>query len=184
MHSRRYFVKALEGGDERAALPLAGYKKLFEIEAKVRDLDDVGQLAARQAEGRPVYDSLLRWCRTYQAEERPTSPLARAIGYVLNHEEALTRFLTDGCIPIDNGAAERLHVRVALTRKNHLFAGRAAIAYTILGSCRLAGVNPVDYLADVLPRLARGVRSSGARKLLPAAWRAQKIADESSAASE
>ena len=60
-------------------------------------------------------------------------------------------------MPIDNGIVERLHVRAALTRKNYLFAGshagaeRAAIAYSILGSCRLLGVDPVEYLADCAP---------------------------------
>jgi transposase len=180
MHARRYFVKALEGGDERAALAIAGFKKLYEIEAQAKPL---ARLELRQMESRPVYDSLLHWCRVYQREERPSSPLAKAIGYVLNHESALTRFLQAGCIPIDNGAAERLHVRVALTRKNQLFVGsdaggrRAAIAYTILSSCRIAGLNPVEYLADVLPRLAHGVRASQVAQLLPAAWRNARAVD-------
>ena len=182
MHARRYFFKALDGGDERAALPIAGFKKLYDIEEKSKNLDDAGRLTMRRAESRPVYDSLLHWCEVYGAEERPSSPLGRAARYTLNHRLALTRFLDAGCIPIDNGAVERLHVRAALTRKNFLFAGsdaggrRAAIAYTILGSCRLAGVNPLEYLADVLPRLARGVSPSEADQLLPAAWRDRRAA--------
>ncbi len=138
----------------------------------------------RQAESRPVYDSLLDWCRIYKARERPSSSLYRAVQYTLNHQEALTRFLTAGCVPIDNGAAERLHVRVALTRKNFYFAGsdaggrRAATAYTVLGSCRLAGVDPQQYLADVLPKLARRVRPAEAAELLPAAWRSRRAAEE------
>jgi hypothetical protein len=89
-------------------------------------------------------------------------------------------------VPLDNGEAERLHVRAALTRKNFLFAGsdegarRAAIAYTILGSCRLAGVNPVEYLADVLPKLAQGIRPNEATTLVPTAWRARRDAESSS----
>lgn len=183
MHGRRYFCKALDGGDERAALPIAAFKKLYEIEDKVRSLDDEARLEVRQRESRPVYESLLNWCRTYEAHERPSSPLYRAIQYALNHSEALTRFLTDGRIPIDNGAAERLHVRVALTRKNFLFAGsdagghRAAIAYTVLSCCRLAGVDPREYLAEVLPKLARGVSMAEAINLLPASWRDQRAAE-------
>jgi transposase len=85
-------------------------------------------------------------------------------------------------IPIDNGIVERLHVRAALTRKNYLFAGsdtggeRAAIAYTILGSCRLVGVNPVAYLTDVLPRLGRRVRLRDLSALMPGKWRAERSA--------
>ena len=88
------------------------------------------------------------------------------------------RFLEHGAVPIDNGVVERLHVRPALTRKNYLFAGsdagaeRAAIAYSIIGSCILADVNPVEYLADVLPRLARGVRLADVGDYLPLRWKA------------
>jgi transposase len=84
--------------------------------------------------------------------------------------------------PIDNGAVERLHVRAALTRKNYLFAGsdaggeRAAIAYTILGCCRIAGVNPTEYLRDVLPLLARRIQLIKLPELLPAAWKARRAA--------
>ena len=102
--------------------------------------------------------------------------MGMAIGYLRGNELALMRFLDDGRIPIDNGAVERLHVRTALTRKNFLFAGsdaggeRAAIAYTVLGCCALAGVNPVEYLADVLPRLSRRVRLADIPALMPAVW--------------
>ena len=90
---------------------------------------------------------------------------------------ALRRFLDDGVIPIDNGVVERLHVRTAIARKNFLFAGsdaggeRAAIAFTVLGCCALADVNPVAYLSDVLPRLARRVRLADIPAMMPAAWK-------------
>ena len=118
----------------------------------------------------------LRLCDTYKPHEPPSSKLGEAIRYLTNHRIPLGRFLEDGVIPIDNGIVERLHVRAALTRKNFLFAGsdaggeRAAIAYTILGCCRLAKVNPVEYLADVLPRLARRVRLRDMYALMPARW--------------
>jgi hypothetical protein len=150
---------------------------------KLRDVDEDERLAVRNEESRPVYDAIVHWCTVYADEERPSSPLGKAVRYVINHQEALKRFLDDGRVPPDNGEAERLHVRAALTRKNFLFAGsdegarRAAIAYTVLGSCRLAGVNPIEYLADVLPRLARGVRAREADTLLPSAWRARRDAE-------
>jgi transposase len=176
MHSRRYFAKALDAGDARAALPIAAYKKLYEIEAKVRDLGDDERLKIRQAESKPVWDEICAWCDSYKPHEPPSSKLGEAIRYLTNHRIALGRFLEDGAIPIDNGVVERLHVRAALTRKNYLFAGsdaggeRAAIAYTILGCCRLASVNPVEYLADVLPRLARRIRLREMYALMPARW--------------
>lgn len=182
MHARRYFAKTLDRGDKRAALPLAAFKRLYEIEGELRDLGAEAKLAERQARSRPVYDELASWCETFQPHEPPSAPMGRAIGYLLNHQTALRRFLEDGVVPIDNGIVERLHVRAALTRKNYLFAGsdkgaeRAAIAYTITGSCRLAGVNPVEYLGDVLPRLARRVRLRDIPELLPAAWRRARTA--------
>jgi transposase len=176
MHARRYFAKALDAGDARAALPIAAYKKLYEIEAKVRDLGDAERLKIRQAESQPVWDEICAWCDSYKPHEPPSSKLGEAIRYLTNHRIALGRFLEDGVIPMDNGIVERLHVRAALTRKNYLFAGsdaggeRAAIAYTILGCCRLANVNPVEYLADVLPRLARRIRLRDMYALMPARW--------------
>jgi hypothetical protein len=85
-------------------------------------------------------------------------------------------------VPLDNGIVERLHVRAALTRRNFLFAGsnaggeRAAIAFTILGCCRLAGVDPIAYLQDVLPRLARRIRPLDIPALLPSRWKATRLA--------
>lgn len=111
--------------------------------------------------------------------EPPSSLLGMAVSYLLNHRLALMRFLDDGIVPIDNGIVERLHRRPAVGRRNFLFAGshagaeRAAIAYSVLASCHLAGVNANDYLADVLPRLAPGpiVIARDIPPMLPAAWK-------------
>lgn len=178
MHARRYFVKALDRGDTRATLPIAAYKKLYEIEEEIRDRGDEEKLIERQARSKPVFDELVAWCTAHQPHELPSSPMGAAIRYLTNHEVALRRFMEDGVIPFDNGIVERLHVRAALTRKNFLFAGsdaggeRAAIAYTVLGCCQLLGVNPVEYLRDVLPRLARKVRLADVPDLMPARWQA------------
>jgi hypothetical protein len=178
MHARRYYVKALDAGDTRAALPLAAFKSLYEVEAEVRSCDDKERLATRRTRSKAVYDELLAWCQARKPHEPPSSALGKAIQYQLNHQKALTRFLDDGAIPIDNGVVERLHVRTALTRKNYLFAGsdtgaeRAAIAYTLLGCCELARVDPVRYLADVLPILSRQVKLRDIPALLPAHWKA------------
>lgn len=88
--------------------------------------------------------------------------------------------------PSIHRAAERLGissvVRAALTRKNFLFAGadsggeRAAIAFTIFGSCRLAGLDPLEYLADILPRLTGQIRLADLPALLPSRWAAARAA--------
>jgi hypothetical protein len=178
MHSRRYFIRALDSGDGRAALPLAGFKKLYDIERELKAVSIEGRRLARQARSRPVYDDLVAWAVAHQPHEPPSSGLGRAIQYLINHQVALRRFLDDGVVPIDNGVVERLHIRTALTRKNFLFAGsdagadRAAIAFTILGCCKLADVDPVEYLDEVLPRLAtRRIRMKDMPSLLPAPWK-------------
>lgn len=180
MHARRYFVKALDAGDKRAALALAAYKKLYAIEAEIKDLADDAKLAERRRQSTPVWDELVAWCTVRKQHEPPSSGLGKALQYFTNHHVALARFLEYGYLPLDNGIVERLHVRAALTRKNFLFAGsdaggdRAAIAYTIFGSCRLAGVDPIEYLADVLPRLTRRIRLVDLPALLPARWAAAR----------
>ena len=182
MHARRYFVKALDAADARAAVPLVAFKALYDVEDALREADDEARRAERQRRSKPVYDKLVAWCRTYQPLEPPGSLLGKAIRYLLNHRVALTRFLDDGVLPIDNGIVERLHRKPATTRSAYLFAGshagaeRGAIAYSVLGSCSLVGVNPVEYLADVLPRLARGgiVVARDIPAMLPAAWKAAR----------
>jgi len=182
MHARRYLVKALDAGDKRAALPLAAYKKLYEIERELRERglgpDEV--LAQRRERSKPIWDELVAWCTVHKKHETPSSKLGIALRYFTNHQVALGRFLDHGEVPLDNGLVERLHVRTALTRKNYLFAGsdggaeRAAIAYTILGSCRLAGVEPLEYLRNVLPRMTRKVRLLDLSALLPSRWAAAR----------
>ena len=183
MHSRRRFTKALDAGDTRAALPLAAFKKLYDIEKELKDATIEERRRVRQEKSKPVYDDLLAWAVAHRPYEPPSSNMGQALQYLCNHHVALTRYLGSGVIPIDNGVVERLHVRTALTRKNFLFAGsdagaeRAAVAYTLLGCCALAEVDPVEYLADVLPRLAtRRVRISDMPALLPSAWKAERDA--------
>lgn len=181
MHARRYFVKAFEAGDARAAMAVKVFGILYDVEASVKGCTAAEVLAARRSRSRPIYDELLRWQKVHSADEPPKSLFAAALRYLRNQSVALTRFLDDGSLPIDNGPVERLHRRVAVGRKNFLFVGshaggrRAAIAYSILGTCSLLGVNPNEYLRDVLPILARGGLTAAAiAELMPAAWLAAR----------
>jgi transposase len=184
MHARRYWTKALDAGDTRAALPVAAYKKLYEIEAEIKNAAEDTKLSERQARSKPVFDEIVAWCKTHQPYEPPSSTTGVALRYVINHQVALGRFLECGAVPIDNGIVERLHVRAAIARKNFLHAGsdaggeRAAIALTILACCRLADVNPVEYLTDILPKLSGRIRIRDLCDLLPARWKAEREADK------
>lgn len=181
-HARRYFVRALDAKDDRAALPLAAFKRLYDIEEEVRGREPAAVLAAREKGSVAVYDELAAWVAAHRPHEPPTSLLGKALQYFENHVIALRQFLGDGRIPIDNNDTERVQIRTALTRKNFLFAGsdagaeRAAIVYSLIGSCVAAGVEPVAYLRDVLPRLARSVRVKDVPELLPLAWKKRQAA--------
>jgi transposase len=182
MHGRRYFAKALDAGDARAAVPIAAFRTLYDVEDAVRDADPDRRREERQRRSKPTYEELLRWCTKYHPLEPPGSLLGAGLRYLINHQRALMRFLDDGRLPIDNGIVERLHRRPAIGRRAYLFAGshagaeRGAIAYSVLGTCALVDVNPEEYLADVLPVLARGVFThADIAGLLPAAWKQARM---------
>jgi transposase len=176
-HARRGFKKALDVGDTRAAIPIAAFKRLYDIDEEAATFTDEQRTEMRREKSRPLYDELLAWCRLHLPHEPPKTPLARACGYLLNHQLALTRFIDDGSLPIDNTLVERLHRKPAIGKRNFLFVGshaggeRAAIAYSVLGTCRLIALNPVAYLTDVLPTLARGVELEHIPSLMPKAWK-------------
>ncbi len=179
MHARRYFVKALDGGDTRAALVIGAFKGLYQVEDDARDLSPDERLDLRHERSSPIYKDIVDWCRHYERDAAPRSPLGRAIGYLLRHQEALRRFEQSGVIPIDNMAAEHAFVPVALTRKNFLFFGsdnggdRAAIVYTVLRCCRLLEVDPVAYLRETLAALSRKVRRVDMPEFMPVAWKSR-----------
>ena len=179
-HARRYFVDALET-DKRAAVAIAFIKELYQVEAdaKARGLgpDEKKQLRAERS--RPLLNSLGEWIKKTVPAATPKSPLGQALTYTINQWTALTRFLEDGALEIDNNACERALRQVAVGRKNYLFAGsdegarRAAIIYTVFGTCRLHDVDPWAYTRDVLEKLAGGWKQSRIDELLPPAWAAE-----------
>ena len=95
MHARRRFKKALDSGDGLSALPLLAFKKLYAIEREVAELTADARAKIRQEKSAPVYDELVSWCQTHGSNELPNSPLAKAMAYLLNHEQALRRFIED-----------------------------------------------------------------------------------------
>jgi len=183
MHARRYFVRAMQAGDERASAPLAAFQGLYNVEDSVKDASDEQRLSARQTRSKPIYEQLLQWALVHKDIEPPASLLGIAVNYLWKHREALTRFLSDARLPIDNGEVERLHRRPGMGRNSYLFAGsheggrRAAIAYSVIASCVMAGVNPIEYLAEVLPEVARAgpmTREQFAR-LVPLEWKKRQF---------
>ncbi len=133
---------------------------LYAIEAEIRGSTPEVRKAIRQARARPLLDSMKAWLEATLAKLSRKSDTAAAIRYALSRWPALTRFVDDGHLEIDNNAAERALRVVALGRKNYLFAGsnaggeRAAAIYSLLGSAKLNGLDPELYLHHVLDRIA------------------------------
>jgi transposase len=133
---------------------------LYAIEAEIRGSTPEVRRTIRQARARPLLDSMKTWLEATLAKLSRKSDTAAAIRYALSRWPALTRYVDDGQLEIDNNTAERALRVVALGRKNYLFAGsnaggeRAAAIYSLLGSAKLNGLDPELYLHHVLDRIA------------------------------
>lgn len=177
-HVRRYFYEALPTAPE-AMKPLELIRELYRVEhfAKESKISGTDQhLAVRKEKSAPIRSELQAWLTAAQGQYPPKSPLGVAVRYALNQWDALGQFLKDARIPLDNNPAESALRRVALGRKNFLFVGNdgagenLAGLYSLVATCEVNGVNPVSYLADVLPRVNTHP-ASRIDELLPHKWR-------------
>ena len=132
-------------------------------------------LELRQSKSRETLNRFHPWLLEKQGLHPPKSPMGKAIYYTLAQWESLNRFTEDARIPVDNNAAERALRVVALGRKNYLFAGTDQSAanlaglYSIISTCEAGGVNPIDYIEDLLLRTATHPASK-LDELLPHRW--------------
>jgi transposase len=182
-HARRKFYN-LKDSDPRVAYPLQLIGKLYRVEAiaDARGLDAEARVELRQQRSSGILGRLQRWLIKTAAREPPESALHKACAYSLNQWEALTRFLEDGRVGLDNNLCELQIRSLAVGRKNYLHAGsdagaeRAAALYTVLRTCVLQRVDPYAYLEDVLDKLAGGWPFERIEELLPDAWAASRAA--------
>ena len=178
-HGRRRMVD-LQDMDCRVAYPLKLIGRLYRIEhladAKNLSIDQRTSLRKQRSQG--ILDRLKRWLVTTHASEPPSADLAKATAYILNHWQALTRFVDDGRLSLDNNICEQQLRAIALGRRNYLFCGshkaaeRAAVLYTLTRTCAQHAVPPLPYLTDVLRKLGRGWPQSRLEELLPHRWQA------------
>jgi len=179
MHARRKFAEALDAGDLRAAFAVNIIKRMYKAERKLKKRGaSLDEIAARRDEyTRPLLMELKEWIAERYEMEPPTQPLAKAMGYAIRQWKALTRFLNDSRLGPDNGEPERRIRGIAVGRRNHLFVGsdsggqRAAILYSVLGSCALNDVEPRAYLQDVIQKLSQGWPEDRIDELVPANWK-------------
>ena len=175
-HARRKFHELWANhGSSVGEQALKFFGELYEVEREVHDADGSLRLDARKRRSRPVADALHQWMRQQRQKIPDGSATARAIDYSLNRWVALTRFLDDGELPIDNNWVENRIRPIALGRQNWLFAGslragkRAAAVMSLIHSAKLNGHDPFAYMRDVLERLP-ALPASRVDELLPHRW--------------
>jgi len=176
-HARRKFFDAMKSDGVRARIALGYVRQLYEIEKRGQPLEERQRRDLRLTEAKPVLDRVKAWLDSEGQKTLPKSPIGEAISYARAQWVALTRYLEDGLLELDNNRAERALRRVAIGRKNWLFAGsdeggrRAAIVYSLIASCAALRIDPYAYLRDVLERLP-SCSTADLKRLTPKAWKA------------
>ena len=181
-HARRRVYEAVKTALEPATLLLALIRRLYRVEREAREakMDAAERLVLRQEKSRPILGLIEEQLESLSPRCLPKSPLGEAIGYAQRQWQALMRYTEDGILAIDNNVAENGLRQVVLGRKNYLFFGsdaggrRAAILYSLVGTCKKIGLDPFAYLRDVIAR----VSTHPARRiteLTPRGWKAQLL---------
>ena len=178
MHARRYVFKALESDEPRMGPALHLIARLYAVEERARTLSLSAEqrLALRQRVSARLLGKLHQYLLELQPKVLPKSPSGAAVRYALNQWKALTRFLEDGELEIDNGATERANRDIALGRGNWTFFGSdgggktAAVLRSFIASCKRSGVEPFVWFRDVLSRIP-GHTITRLSELLPHNWK-------------
>jgi transposase len=161
-HARRMFFEAKDNDKAVAEYALEQIGLLYNIERKAKEqqLDPEQILQLRQTEAVPMLESLGRWMKETYLKVLPKSAIGKALGYSISRWRELMLYASDGKLNIDNNPVENSIRPLAIGRKNYLFAGsheaakRSAILYSLMGTCKLHGINPFIWLRDVLQRIA------------------------------
>jgi len=174
-HCRRHFYESMPSDRERALIGIGFIRELFALEDATRELPPSQRTEERRTRAEPLLIRFRAWLEVEETLVLPKSPIASAIGYALNQWTALTRFLDDGRLLLDNNRSERELRRQAVGRKNWIFVGSDdgaewnAIVVSLIASCELHRIEPWAYLRDVLVLLPRWPRDR-VLALAPAYW--------------
>jgi len=176
-HARRRFWQAMSTVPEaREVLDLI--VELYRVEHRAAERDILRTEAhalLRDTESKPLLDAIESWIDERAGTFPPRSNMGKATTYATNQRAALRRFLEDPKLPLDNNFAERGLRAIALGRKNFLFAGHVdgaqnlAVLQSVVATCRLHGVNPYEYIKDLLIRVQHHP-AADIDELLPWNW--------------
>lgn len=176
-HARRKFHEARDEAPAVAGWFLKHIQRLYGVESELRtagaDPEITRKVRQRDCQWRLnlLHKALQRLMSSYL----PRTQMGKAIHYTLGHWDKLIKYSSNGKIRIDNNGVENTIRPTALGKKNWLFIGhpkagdRSAVIYTILENCRKLGINPQEYLKDVLSRLP-SMKMKDVDQLLPAKW--------------
>ena len=177
-HARRRFHELhVNHKSQIAEAALKFFALLYEVEREARDLGAQERRQIRQTRAKPIADTLHLWLKGQRLQVPDGSATAKALDYSLKRWIALTRYLGDGQLPIDNNWIENQIRPVAIGRSNWLFAGslragqRAAAVMSLINSARINGHDPYAYLKDVLLKLPTHP-ASRIGELFPHRWQA------------
>ncbi|WP_243415804.1 IS66 family transposase [Acidovorax sp. 99] len=149
--------------------------QVYEIERELKACSADERQRGRQERSKPLLDALHAWLLLTRQKVTDGTATAKALDYSLRRWQALTRFVDDGQLPVDNNHIENQIRPIAIGRNNWLFAGSlragqcGAAVMSLIQSARLNGHDPYAYLKDVLTRLPTQ-RASLVHELLPHRW--------------
>jgi len=176
-HARRKFYETLGHYPTEAKRILELIGRLYAVESRAKKLkvSEDRLLAWRQRFSRRRLEQLRRYLDQLSPQVLPKSLLGKAITYTLKNWKALNRYTEAAYLSIDNNLSERQVKQMVIGRKNWMFAGsengarNAAILFSLVVSCKLAGVDPFAYLRDILPRLDSHP-ANRIHELIPREW--------------
>ncbi len=158
-HGRRNFVDVQPYFPQECEYVLETLGKVYKNDetAKEQTMSPKERLIFHQAHSGPLMKELHQWLKKQFDEKKvePNSSLGKAISYMLNHWEKLTRFLEVPGAPLDNNVCEQALKKTVLHRKNSLFYKTERGAYigdlfmSLIHTCNLNDVNPFDYLKEL-----------------------------------
>ena len=182
-HARRNYFEAQEEEPRMAGWFLNQIGLMYGWEEDLRQsrAGPVRREVHRASHARMVIERLHRVLKKFQNRYLPQSLMGQAISYTLNQWPTLERFIAHGEVEIDNNLVENAIRPTAIGKKNWLFFGseeagqRSAVMYTLIGNCRIHGVEPYTYLKDVLERLP-SMTNQEVAQLTPLNWKRNRQA--------
>lgn len=180
-HCRRRFIESQDTDKARSLIALAFIQRLYAIEREIKGISPKRKKRVRRSRATKILNRFKAWLDEEIKKVLPKSPIGEAIQYARGHWEGLLTYTKDGAVEIDTNRVERSIRGWKLSLKNWLFLGSedggqwGAVMFSLIESCKIQGINPEAYLADVLVRVGTTPQSQ-IETLMPRLWRPPPLA--------